>query len=187
MKILYVTGNSGKFGNAQKFFQEYNIDVEQRAVKIEEIQSGDSLEIAIDKAKKAFAIEQKPLFINDATWIIPALKGFPGPFMKYINQWFEPIDFIHLMEGKGDRRIILRDIIIYIDDTCHKVFTHDHEGSVLNEVASYGYKHSTDVVISLSKSGKSIAEEKENKNFFVEDEDKVWRDFVQWLQTNNID
>jgi len=187
MKISYVTTNLGKLENAKNFLKEYNIEVEQLTSKIDEIQSGDSLEIAIDKAEKAFESEKKPLFVNDATWIIPALKGFPGPFMKYINQWFEPIDFIHLMEGKSDRRIILCDSIVYIDDSGRKVFTHDHEGSVLPEVASFEYTHPTDVVISLSKSGKSIAEEKKGGSFFIEDEDKVWTDFAKWLQTKNID
>ena len=187
MKISYLTGNLGKLENAQKFFKEYDIQVEQLTSKIEEIQSGDSLEIAIAKAKNAFAKEQKPLFINDATWIIPALRGFPGPFMKYINQWFEPIDFVHLMQGKDDRRIILRDSIVYIDKEGHTIFTHDHEGVILEEVAQYEYKHPTDVIISLSKSKKSIAEEKGNGNFFIEDEDIVWKKFANWLQTKNID
>lgn len=187
MKISYVTGNPGKFENAQKFFTDYNIEVEQLTSKIEEIQSGDSLEIAIDKAKKAFDLENKPLFVNDATWIIPALKGFPGPFMKYINQWFEPVDFIHLMQDKEDRRIILRDSIVYISEEGHKIFIHDHEGWMLDEVASYEYTHPTDVVISLSKNKKSIAEEKANGNFFIEDEDRVWKDFAQWLTAENID
>jgi len=187
MRISYVTGNPGKFENAQKFFAEYDIEVEQITTKIEEIQSGDSLEIAIDKAKKAFEIEKRPLFVNDATWIIPALKGFPGPFMKYVNQWFEPVDFIHLMQGKDDRRIILRDSIVFINEHGHKIFTHDHEGCILDEVATFEYKHPTDVVISLSKNKKSIAEEKASGSFFIEDEDKVWKDFAQWLKTENID
>jgi non-canonical purine NTP pyrophosphatase (RdgB/HAM1 family) len=187
MKISYVTGNQTKFENAQKFFTEYGIEVEQLALKIDEIQSGDSLEIAIDKAKKAFEVEKKPLFVNDATWIIPALKGFPGPFMKYINQWFEPVDFIHLMQGKDDRRIILRDSIVFINENGHEVFTHNHVGVILEQVALFEYKNPTDVVISLSNSKKSIAEEKAGGSFFIENEDKVWKDFVLWLQKENID
>ena len=184
MKIVYVTGNPGKLENAQKFFAEYDVEVVQITTKIEEIQSGDSLEIAIDKAKKAFEIEKRPLFVNDATWIIPALKGFPGPFMKYVNQWFEPVDFIHLMQDKDDRRIILRDSIVFINEQGHKIFIDDHEGFVLDEVVSFEYKHPTDVVISLSKNRKSIAEEKANGSFFIEDEDKVWKEFADWLSMN---
>lgn len=187
MSISYVTGNVGKFENAQKFFAPHDIEITQLALKVQEIQSGDALEIAIAKAESAFAIAKQPLFVNDATWLIPALKGFPGPFMKYINQWFEPIDFIHLLEGKEDRRIILRDSIIYIDENGHTVFTHDHEGYVLKEAARFEYKNPSDVVISLSKDYTSIAEEKERGNFFIEDEDLVWKKFVEWLKSKHID
>lgn len=182
MKISYVTSNPGKFENAQKFLASYSIEVEQLPLKIEEIQSSDSLEIATAKAGAAFQLEQRPLFVNDATWVIPALKGFPGPFMKYINQWFEPSDFVHLMSGKDDREIILRDYIVYVDERGQKIFTHDHEGSILEEVAPFKYKHPSDVVISLSKNKKSIAEEKQNGKFFIEDENLVWRQFAEWLQ-----
>lgn len=183
MKISYVTGNPSKFENAQKFFSTYNIDVEQLAIKIDEIQSGDSIEIAAAKAKTAFEIHKQPLFVNDASWIIPSLKGFPGPFMKFINQWFEPGDFVNLMKGKSDRRIILRDCIVYIDETGHRLFTHEHQGIILDEVAMFDYKHPSDVVISLSANHKSIAEEKEKGSFFIEDEDLVWKQFASWLQT----
>ena len=182
MMVSYVTGNSGKFENAQKFFAQFNIEVEQLPIRVAEIQSGDSLEIAVAKAEAAFALVQKPLFVNDASWIIPALGGFPGPFMKFVNQWFKPQDFINLMIDKDDRRIILKDSIVYIDESGHTVFTHEHVGEILDAVATFEYKNPTDVVISLSKDHSSIAEEKSKGGFFIEDEDAVWKEFVAWLQ-----
>ena len=86
MKILYVTGNPEKFKNAQQFFTQHVIEIEQLALPLEEIQASDPVEIAKKKAEEAFKECQKPLFVNDASWSIPALRGFPGPFMKYINQ-----------------------------------------------------------------------------------------------------
>lgn len=182
MKVSYVTSNPGKFENAKKFFAPYNIEVEQLALKVEEIQSSDSIEIATAKAQSAYNIKKLPLFVNDASWIIPSLKGFPGPFMKYMNQWFEPRDFINLMKDKTDRRIILRDSIVYIDETGYKIFTHDHEGIFLEDVSPFEYQNPSEVVISLSKNHKSIAEEKKNGSSFIEDEDLVWKQFASWLQ-----
>ncbi|MBY0309856.1 hypothetical protein K2Q16_01785 [Patescibacteria group bacterium] len=184
MKISYVTGNVGKFENAQKFFTQFNIEVEQLPIKVEEIQSGNSLEIAVAKAEAAYAQVKKPLFVNDASWIIPALGGFPGPFMKFVNQWFKPQDFINLMIDKLDRRIILKDSIVYIDESGHNVFTHEHVGIILNEVAAFEYKNPTDVVVSLSANHSSVAEEKSKGSFFIENEDAVWKEFVTWLQNN---
>lgn len=183
MTISYVTGNVDKFENAKKFFSQYDISVDQLPLKVEEIQSSDSLEIAIAKAEASFAQVKTPLFVNDACWTIPALGGFPGPFMKYVNQWFRPEDFINLMRDKVDRRIILKDSIVYIDETGHTVFTREHTGEILKTPATLEYKHPTDVIISLSKSGLSIAEEKANGSFFIEDEDAVWKELVAWLQS----
>ncbi len=182
MKILYVTGNRSKYENAKKFFKPHAIEVEQVTLSLSEIQGDDSTEVALTKAQDAWKLVKQPLFINDASWFIPALKGFPGPYMKYINQWFEPIDFIHLMEGKIDRRIILKDIIVYIDENGPTIFTHEHVGILLNKVASEEYRHPSDAVISFSQNGVSLAEEMKSKSYFIEGEDKVWNDFVRWLQ-----
>jgi hypothetical protein len=102
--------------------------------------------------------------------------------MKYINHWFTPEDFIHLMHGKTDRRIILRDTIVYFDETGERVFTHDHEGIILEQADQLEYSNPTDVVVSLSKNGTSIAEAKAQGNFFIEDEDRIWREFAEWVK-----
>ncbi len=182
MNILYVTGNSGKYQNAKNFFLKFNISVDQAQLELDEIQSDDYTEIAIKKAQIAFSKVNAPLFVNDASWSIPALNGFPGPFMKYINKWFEPVDFINLMQTKSDRTILLRDIIVYVDENGYKVFTHEHAGEILSTVANFEYKHSTDVVISLSGNHRSIAEEKMLGTLFVGGEDKIWNEFANWLQ-----
>ncbi len=186
MKVLYTTGNSKKFENAKYFFAKHDIEIEQLLVDINEIQSDDALSVTIDKALKAYELEKKSLFVNDATWIIPALRGFPGPFMKYINKWFDPIDFVHLMQGKNDRRIILRDYIVFIDCKGHKVFKHDYEGIILDTVAPFDYNYPTDVVISLSKDKKSIAEKNKEGSFFIEGENKIWEEFAQWLMLEKL-
>lgn len=182
MNISYVTKNPRKYENARHFLNSHGITTNQLSIEVDEIQSGDSLEIATSKAREAYRLTSAPLFVNDASWIIPALNGFPGPFMKYVNEWFSPSDYINLMQDKSDRRIILRDSIVYIDEKGLEVFTHDHEGQILRNPANFVFKHPSDVVISLSKSGKSIAEERELGNHFMDDEDLVWKKFAQWVK-----
>lgn len=181
-KLNYVTGNKKKFNNAQIFFKKRGIKLIQKKIEIYEIQGLDAVAIAKSKAEQAWQIIKEPLFVNDAYWIIPALKGFPGPYMKYINAWFTPQDIINLMRGKSDRRIILRDTIVYINNEEIEVFTNDHEGIVLKSIYCGEYGNPTDAVISLSESGKSIAEEMKNKGFFLKGEDVVWNNFVDWLK-----
>lgn len=184
-KLHYITGNKNKFANAKSFFDNYSIELIQSSLSIYEIQSSDSLEIAQSKINQAWEQLQEPLFINDACWIIPALNGFPGPYMKYINNWFSPQDFINLMQGKTDRTIILRDTIIYKDSNGSQIFTNDHKGEILTVIYNGEFKAPSDVVVSLSSNKKSIAEETANKTFFLEGEDKIWIDFANWFKHND--
>jgi non-canonical purine NTP pyrophosphatase (RdgB/HAM1 family) len=185
MKLTYVTGNKNKFENAQKFFMPYGVELEQASLNIREIQAHDGLEVAKYKAQSAWNMLHEPLFVNDASWSIPSLNGFPGPYMKYVNEWFEPIDFIHLMQDKEDRTIILKDTIVFVDETGSTVFTNEHRGTILTNLTQGDYRHPSDSVISLSKSGASISEEILRGISFIENENKVWEDFASWLNKDH--
>src|SRR5437660_334066 len=166
--LLYVTGNQSKFESAKNLMKSFGIEIEQCDLDIQEIQSDSAEEITINKAQKAFEILKKPLFVNDASWIIPALNGFPGPYMKYINSWFVPQDFINLMSGRENRQVILRDTIVYADENFTKTFSHDIHGTILED-AKGSDKHPSESIISLSPNGLSIAEENKKGSLFLED------------------
>ncbi|MFA5178013.1 MAG: non-canonical purine NTP pyrophosphatase [Candidatus Paceibacterota bacterium] len=182
MKIInYITGNKSKFKIVKTFFKKQGIEIKQKELPIYEIQSHDAIEITTSKARQAWEIVKQPLFVNDASWVIPSLKGFPGAYMKYINEWFRPEDFLNLMKDKKDRSIILRDTIIYIDENNQNIFTNDHYGEILKIPYTGDCKYPSDAIISLSKNKKSIAEENDSNNFFTEG---VWVDFANWLKNN---
>jgi non-canonical purine NTP pyrophosphatase (RdgB/HAM1 family) len=103
MKIKYVTGNQIKINFAKKQLDKYNIEIEQVRLEIDEIQSEDKFAVTTDKAQKAFEILKSPLFVTDTFWEIPALNGFPGAYMKYVNKWFSSEDFLALMKNKENR------------------------------------------------------------------------------------
>jgi non-canonical purine NTP pyrophosphatase (RdgB/HAM1 family) len=178
-KINYITENEMKFGLAKSFFDKQSLKINQKILSINEIQSNDGIEIAISKAKQAWEIIEEPLFVNDSFWIIPSLRGFPGPYMKYINEWFKPEDFLKLMDGKKDRTIILRDTIVYIDKNKQKVFTSDYYGEILNKKFEGKYKYPIDTIVSFSKNKKSIAEENGINKFSIKGS---WTDFASWLK-----
>ncbi len=176
--VVYVTGNKSKVATAQHYLSKKGITVAQERVSIDEIQSENIEEVALDKAKKAYKILQKPLLVNDAGWIIPALNGFPGPFMKYINDWFTAEDFLNLMKDKEDDTVILRDIYVFYDGNDSKTFSYNHKGKFLKEIKGEG--RASDMVISLSESGESVAEEM-MKTKDTENYNPFWDDFSKWL------
>ena len=184
-EIHFVTGNQSKFDYAKSIFEEEGINIIKTELDITEVQDSDYLVIAKLKAKEAWDKIKEPLFIHDSCWTIPSLNGFPGPYMRYVNEWFSPSDFISLMKDKKDKTIILRSTVIYIDDKNLKEFSQENHGSFLEQPYSGYSDNSLDAVVSFSKSGKSIAEQKEEGSFVVKKDNLVWGNFVKWLKENN--
>lgn len=157
MIITLVTGNEQKYKDAQAVCTPYGIAIERQKVKITEMQSDSIEEVAISKAEQAYAELQKPLVVNDAGWRIPTLNGFPGAYMRYINECFAAEDFLRLMDGKTDRRIYLIDVIAYHDGKEIKTFTVETEGKITEHSRGIAGAPS-DKVVSLGGSDKTIAE-----------------------------
>lgn len=114
-KLYCATGNAQKFALGKLAFDKEGIDLEQIFIDIDEIQSEEPEVILADKARKAFAAAEAPVIVSDDSWSIPALKGFPGAYMKSMNHWLEPSDFLHLMQDRDNRTIYLDQRLAYID------------------------------------------------------------------------
>ena len=126
--IIFVTGNDEKIRDARFALGEFNITLTNTSLEIDEIQHHDPTYIATAKAVAAFDQIKKPLVINDSSWSIPALGGFPGGYMKDITAWLSTDDFLVLMKEKKDRRILLHEVVVYIDQAGHHIFEAIREG-----------------------------------------------------------
>lgn len=113
--IIFVTGNSYKFAIAQKTLAGTDITLEQINLDTPEIQSTDVSEIAAFSAKWAAEKLGKPAAVTDAGYFIEALNGFPGPFVKYVNSWLTSDDYLKLMAGKRNRKIIAKVCLAYCE------------------------------------------------------------------------
>lgn len=131
MQLICATGNMQKFGIGQAILKDLGIELTQLPVDIDEIQGEDPERVLRDKAIKAYEIIKKPLVVSDDWWDIPALRGFPGAYMKSMNHWFTPDDFIALMSGKTDRRIILHAYLAYTDGDSVRIFSNNFSGVIV--------------------------------------------------------
>lgn len=90
MKTIWLaTGNKRKMGEARLACERFDITVKQIKLDIEEIQATDPIVISEYKAERAFEQIKQPVTVTDTFWNIPALNGFPGPYMKYISEQTE--------------------------------------------------------------------------------------------------
>ena len=157
-RITFVTGNPRKLEEAKSVLKDYGIVVEPLQIDIDEIQHHDPLKITEAKVKSAHEKAGRPVVVNDSSWKIPALGGFPGGYMKDVVGWFTAEDFLALMKDKNDRRIILHDVVAYCDSDKLKVFRFDRDGVFVSEPRGEGV--SMNRVVSMEGSGGlTIAEE----------------------------
>lgn len=175
--LYFVTSNKDKIFLATSNLSPLGIEFETKPFDAPEIQSDNTDEIAIKKAIDAYSIIQQPLFVSDDTWSIPALNGFPGAYMHYINEWLTPEDILRLMQPYTNREAILRQTLCFTDGTQTKVFSQDNTGSILDKPQGKGQPSL--VLTTFTKSGKSLAECFAEKIQPVENV-QIWKDFAQW-------
>ncbi len=111
MKINYVTNNKMKFEIAAAYFVNITDDYElvQYEIDTPEIQDGSVEEIARQSALWAAKETGEICVKMDAGFFIAALKGFPGPFVKYVNEWLTQEDYLRLLADKPDRSAYFED------------------------------------------------------------------------------
>ncbi|MCX6782787.1 MAG: hypothetical protein NTZ20_02170 [Candidatus Levybacteria bacterium] len=179
--LRYITSNKEKIITARRNLEPLGITFQEFDLELAELQSESFVEIATYKAKQAYEKLHIPLFISDHGWSIPALNGFPGAYMKYMNKWLSSQDFLNLMQSHDDKTIIKSEVICYIDGTHIKHFIAEIKGSFINEIRGEGLPAMR--VASLLPSGKTVAEcTQEGINSYVENTN--WKEFATWLKEN---
>lgn len=179
-KIIFVTGNKRKIDEANACLAEYGLEVQVEDCDINEVQSHDPQEITIEKAKAAYKAIGKPLVVNDHHWSIEALNGFPGGYMKDVNNWFEPEDFLALMLNKTNREASLTECIVYFDGEETKTFKAEFPGSIVEQPKGIGYV-SFERVFKYDDADKTIAEQHDSGgegSSFIER--SAWKQFGAW-------
>jgi Ham1 family protein len=182
-KIAFITGNPHKLEEAKSVLKNYEIVVESLQFDIEEIQHYNPLEITKSKVRAAYEKAGQSVVVNDSSWEIPALGGFPGGYMKDVVNWFTAEDFLALMKDKNDRRIILHDVVAYFDGEQLELFIYDQTGVFINEPRGEGT--SMNQVVSMENSGGlTIAEEFALRHDGVEinpSHFQHWQKFGEWF------
>jgi non-canonical purine NTP pyrophosphatase (RdgB/HAM1 family) len=82
--LTLVTSNPNKKIEVEEIL--VGIEITTKALEIPEIQSLDLKEIVFAKAKAAYAAMGTPVLVEDVSFELGCLKGFPGPFVKWWKQ-----------------------------------------------------------------------------------------------------
>ena len=178
-KLALVTSNPMKIEAFRPIAKSAAIDFEAVNLPVDEIQSHDPQKITLHKAKQAYKLAGRPVLVNDAFWNILALRGFPGAYMSYVNEWFKPEDFLALMEGKANRTVIRTHTLGYSDGKRTKLFSKDFMGVITDEPRGKG--SSLDQIFVSAGQTRTNAEIWEAEHVSsIAPEDSVWAEFAKW-------
>lgn len=160
-RVTFITGNQHKADYLQKLL---GLQIAHQKVELDEIQSTNLDEIVTHKAKKAYEILQEPVLVEDVSLEFVALKGLPGPFIKFFVEQTGLEATSHLLDGFSDRSAVAKCTFGYFDGTMLELF----HGSLAGEIATeprgdggYGWDR---IFIPKGYGGKTRAELSQAKN-----------------------
>lgn len=143
--IIFATGNKGKVISMQKRISKLGLDLNiiQYPLEITEIQADTSSEVALEKGHQAFMQLNKPVIVDDSSFHIMALGGFPGPYIKYMMTTIGAPGIISIMDGKTNRRAYFLSSLVYVDENGEAHLFEDEKfwGTITNTIDDFNVDH----------------------------------------------
>lgn len=179
--FVFVTTNDQKVRTAKSVCDDFGITFDRQKLELVEIQAENGEPIARHKAEQAYEALKQPVVVSDDSWSFLGLRGFPGPYMKYISEWFTPEDFLRLTDPLQDRRTVLTQILVYQDSHEQKLFSVNIEGEILHELrGNPSFPHFA--IVSLDNGRTTIAEADNAGKPAATTKHNAWRELCAWLQ-----
>jgi len=137
--VLFVTTNNGKVATLRRSLDKVglsNVKIEARSLAIIEPQADTCEEVALSKARQAFQLVKKPILVDDSSFHITALGGFPGVYAKYMNEKLGAEGIVEFMKGKKDRSAHFEGVLVFVDKqgTEHIFREEPYRGSIADTV-----------------------------------------------------
>jgi len=184
-KVYFITGNKTKARIAQDILACKGITLTTLDIDAPEIQSLNGKEVCEYAAITCAQRVKKPVVKTDVSYSIPALNGFPGPFVKFINHMLTAQDLLHLMQGKKDRTVFMIEYLSYAQPDGSVIsFQNTQEGTIAKKAATTKGRPFDQVIIRKGHTKhQSTIREDEMHTYFCEA--SVWHQFIEWVIKKN--
>ena len=117
-KVVYLTGNKGKFEEAKYIFNEkygFDIDIKEPDFEVLEIQADNCLDVVKFSVKYACEKLNRPCIKSDSGLYIDALGGLPGPYNHYFDKQIGVDKFLEMFKNETNRKARLEDCFAYCE------------------------------------------------------------------------
>lgn len=180
--IFFASGNIDKFNEIKVVLSEHNIQIQFFKQKFIEIQS-DICEIAIQKARDAYNIIQKPVLVEDDGLFIEELNGFPGQYSSFIYETIGNEGVLKLMKDIKNRKAVFMAVIAYFDNNTEKYFTGEIEGKIALKKIGDGWGY--DPIFIPDGTNFSFGQLHDNgKKYQISHRFKAVKKFCNWYNLN---
>jgi non-canonical purine NTP pyrophosphatase (RdgB/HAM1 family) len=132
--LYFATGNMQKFEEVSQILQEYGIALEKYPMELEEIDSNSAKEIALHKARQAFAELKQPVIVEDSGTYFEAFKDFPGTMSKRIYNCIGFEGLLKLLERKKRGVYFMSTICFMESENQFRFFEGKWKGKVTEKV-----------------------------------------------------
>lgn len=132
-KIVYVTGNYGKYISVKEQFEEKGIDIDFFKFNIAEPEINDIKLISKAKALESYTILKRPCFAADSGFYIddyPNNPGYPGAFVNRSGIGSNIEDLLKTMENVSNRNCRFVDCLTFYDGKEFYTFYGISKGSI---------------------------------------------------------
>lgn len=180
-KICIITSNEDRYNFINTALSSFGINTERKSFSLIEIQADSAEQIAIAKALNAAKQLNEPVICEDTEFIINALNGFPGPYMKFAQSRISVEQLLAILQNEKDKNALFRSVLVYAEPNgLFKTFTTELEGKIIQEKRGVNGR-GWDPVFELKKSRKTLAEYESLEKFELWN--KGYLELGKWLTT----
>ncbi len=160
MKLIFITGNKGKFEEAKAIIP----DLEQSDIDLVEIQSIDSKEVITHKLEEARKMVTGSFAVEDNSLYLEALNGLPGPLIKWFLKTIGNDGLYKLAESFNNFNASAKVVIgLSKEDRTTEFFEGEIKGKIVSPRGENGF--GWDAIFEIEGTGKTFAEmTQEEKN-----------------------
>lgn len=131
MNIYFLSSNKYKINEVKAILDSETITIEPVNEKINEIQSNDMREIAINKVLEAFMRIGRPILVEQTGLLLEDFGNLPGGLTQTFWDALEADNFGNFFSSTETARAIAKTVIAYCDGKQIQTFDGEIEGKIV--------------------------------------------------------
>ncbi len=184
--VYFASSNENKFLEIQTLLEwekrenKENVKIRFSSPAIKEIQSDSIIEVAEDKAKKAFDSIKRPVIVEDDGLFIEELNGFPGVYSSFAFKTIGNKGILNLLANNEKRRARFLSVFSFFDGNTIETFGGETAGHIATEVFPPGWGF--DPIFKPDNEDLTYGELSIQRKNEISHRSKAFRQFLMWYK-----